>query len=77
MMGESPHHWRSYGGVNQNQSYGLNSQPDVAIYRSSKIPRTTVWRPLPAGRMRFYRMDDDGQLEFTGENMIDHTPKDG
>jgi hypothetical protein len=31
---------------------------------------------LPAGRVRFYRQDEDGQLEFTGENMIDHTPKD-
>ncbi len=25
--------------------------------------------------MRFYRRDDDGQLEFTGENTIDHTPR--
>jgi len=26
--------------------------------------------------MRFYRRDDaDGRLEFTGENIIDHTPK--
>jgi hypothetical protein len=32
--------------------------------------------PLPKGRVRFYRRDDDGQLEFTGENDIDHTPKD-
>ena len=32
--------------------------------------------PLPAGRVRFYRRDDDGQLEFTGENNIDHTPRD-
>ena len=32
--------------------------------------------PLPRGRLRFYRRDDDGQLEFTGENIIDHTPKD-
>jgi hypothetical protein len=32
--------------------------------------------PLPAGRVRFYRRDDDGQLEFTGENEIDHTPRD-
>ena len=31
---------------------------------------------LPKGRVRFYRQDDDGQLEFTGENVIDHTPKD-
>jgi hypothetical protein len=32
--------------------------------------------PLPAGRVRFYRRDRDGQLEFIGENLIDHTPKD-
>jgi hypothetical protein len=32
--------------------------------------------PLPKGRVRFYRGDQDGQLEFTGENEIDHTPRD-
>jgi hypothetical protein len=32
--------------------------------------------PLPAGRLRFYRQDSDGRLEFTGGNLIDHTPKD-
>ena len=32
--------------------------------------------PLPQGRLRFYKQDADGQLEFTGENLIDHTPKD-
>jgi hypothetical protein len=32
--------------------------------------------PLPKGRIRFYRSDADGQMEFTGENTIDHTPRD-
>jgi hypothetical protein len=32
--------------------------------------------PLPKGRMRFYRRDGDGSLQFVGENTIDHTPKD-
>ena len=33
--------------------------------------------PLPRGKTRFYRRDDaDGRLEFTGENLIDHTPRD-
>ena len=27
--------------------------------------------PLPKGRVRFYRRDADGQMEFTGENQID------
>ena len=32
--------------------------------------------PLPKGRLRFYQQDDDRQLEFIGENEIDHSPKD-
>ncbi len=31
---------------------------------------------LPKGRLRFYSRDDDGSLQFTGENNIDHTPND-
>jgi len=31
---------------------------------------------LPKGKLRFYRRDTDGHLEFIGENQIDHTPKD-
>jgi hypothetical protein len=32
--------------------------------------------PLPAGKVRVYKADDDGSLEFIGEDRIDHTPKD-
>jgi hypothetical protein len=33
--------------------------------------------PLPAGRMRVSQLDDaDDTLEFIGEDVIDHTPKD-
>lgn len=67
---------RFHGGLNLNQNYGNNAQPDVAIYRELENEKENgLGVPLPAGRMRFYRMDDDGQLEFTGENTIDHTPK--
>jgi len=30
--------------------------------------------PLPAGRVRVYRRDEAGGMEFVGESMIDHTP---
>jgi hypothetical protein len=33
--------------------------------------------PLPQGRVRFYRRDSDGRLEFTGEDEIRHTPRGG
>ena len=32
--------------------------------------------PLPKGRWRFYRRDNDQRLEFTGENEQNHTAKD-
>lgn len=67
---------RFYGGLNTNQNYGQNSRPNVAIYREFKNSEANgLGAALPAGRTRFYRMDSDGQLEFTGENTIDHTPK--
>ncbi len=31
--------------------------------------------PLPKEHVRCYRRDDDGQLEFNGENDIDHNRK--
>jgi hypothetical protein len=67
---------RYYGSLNTNQSYGQNKQPDVAIYREFKNTESNgLGVALPAGKARFYRLDSDGQLEFTGENTIDHTPK--
>ncbi len=31
---------------------------------------------LPAGKVRVYKEDPDGALQFVGEDMIDHTPRD-
>lgn len=31
--------------------------------------------PLPKGKIRVYKEDDDGSLEFIGEDLIDHTPE--
>lgn len=65
-----------YGSLNTKRNFGQNSQPDVAIYREFENREDNdLGIPVPAGRIRFYRMDDDGQLEFTGEDTIDHTPK--
>ncbi|NLO82050.1 MAG: DUF4139 domain-containing protein [Clostridiales bacterium] len=33
--------------------------------------------PLPGGKVKLYKLDeDDGSLEFIGEDLIEHTPKD-
>ncbi len=67
---------RFHGRVNSNQNYGQNSQPNVAIYREfENTEENGLGVALPGGKTRFYRMDTDGQLEFTGEDRIDHTPR--
>lgn len=63
--------------IRNDASYGTQSNPKVWVMQEFKNSKeNNLGMPLPKGRLRFYRRDDDGQLEFTGENMIDHTPKD-
>ena len=63
--------------IRQNTEYGTESNPDVAVMREFVNSEANhLGMPLPAGRLRFYRQDADGQLEFTGENDIKHTPRD-
>lgn len=66
-----------YGGLNTNQNYGQNSQGDVNVYlRFNNSEDNNMGMPLPAGRIRVNQKDSDGSLEFIGEDIIDHTPKD-
>lgn len=80
-----------YDGVAFPQNYGWNyemirSQPDYGTQSNGKVwvmrelvnsKANGLGLPLPKGKTRFYRRDDsDGRIEFTGENRIDHTPKD-
>lgn len=68
--GESPEFIRN------NANYGLEFNPKVAVVREFKNSEENhLGIPLPKGRLRFYKQDTDGQIEFTGENEIDHTPK--
>ena len=63
--------------IRQDASYGTLSNPKVWVmeeFKNSEANRLGI--PLPKGKLRFYRSDTDGHLEFVGENTIDHTPKD-
>ncbi|HET9400404.1 MAG TPA: DUF4139 domain-containing protein [Candidatus Acidoferrales bacterium] len=63
--------------IRQNAEYGTQSNPSVWVMREfANTKANQLGIPLPAGRMRFYRRDTDGHLEFTGENEIEHTPAD-
>jgi hypothetical protein len=64
-------------GLNYNQGYGTSDNKKIAVMREFKNAETNqLGIALPAGKLRFYRRDDDGQLQFVGENTIDHTPRD-
>lgn len=64
------------GNFIQQQNYGLNSDnTKVQIleeFKNTQANRLGI--PLPAGRIRLYRRDADGQVEFVGESTINHTP---
>ncbi|MFT4175236.1 MAG: hypothetical protein QM627_01155 [Luteolibacter sp.] len=69
--------YRFHGGRNESSIQGQEFSKDVAIFWEFKNSEENgLGVPLPAGTMRFYRADnEDGNLEFVGENDIRHTPK--
>jgi hypothetical protein len=76
-----------YDGATQNYGYyqlmrgegdyGIPTNKKVWVLREFKNSEENhLGIALPKGRLRFYQQDEDKQLEFIGENEIDHTPKD-
>jgi len=60
-----------------HQYRGDGSSGKVQVYREFKNSEANkLGIALPKGKVRFYSQDGDRQLEFVGENRIDHTPKD-
>jgi len=63
-------------GLNYDQGYGQSDNKKIIVQREFKNAETNqLGIALPAGKLRFYRRDSDGQLQFVGENTIDHTPR--
>ena len=68
--------YRFYGGLNTSPEWGQTENKKVLVQREFVNAETNqLGIALPAGKLRFYRRDDDGQLQFVGENTIDHTPR--
>ena len=62
-------------GASNYYSYGSSSTPKVAVKLSLQNSESNgLGIPLPKGKVRVYKEDADGQLEFVGEDSIDHTP---
>ncbi len=71
--------WNQWGGMNNlrlEEDLGVNCNKKVVVMREFKNTKENgLGIPLPKGRLRFYR-SNGSQLEFIGENIIDHTPTD-
>ena len=63
-------------GLNYERNFGQSDNKKIIVQREFKNAETNqLGLALPAGKLRFYRRDSDGQLQFVGENTINHTPR--
>ncbi|TSA15606.1 DUF4139 domain-containing protein [bacterium] len=68
--------YRNYSYRSQG-SFGQQSNTKVGVYVTFKNELASgLGIPLPKGKVRVYKRDDDGKEQFIGEDNIDHTPKD-
>ncbi|HEV7299452.1 MAG TPA: hypothetical protein VGN72_08830 [Tepidisphaeraceae bacterium] len=63
---------------NRDRNLGTQTNKKVDVYlQTTNSEQNGMGIPLPAGRIRVYKADDaDGSMEFVGEDVIQHTPKD-
>ena len=66
------------GGRYWHPRYGRSNEYKVNVFVEFKNSKDQkLGMPLPKGKVRVYKRDAaDGDLEFVGEDQIDHTPKD-
>jgi hypothetical protein len=64
------------GAVYDARSYGLGRDTRViAVNEFTNSTANHLGIPLPAGRLRLYRRDKSGAVQFAGEAEISHTPR--
>jgi hypothetical protein len=72
--------WRMYYNnysYRSQENFGQQSNKKVGVYVSFRNEeKSGLGIPLPKGKVRVYKKDDDGKEQFVGEDEIDHTPKD-
>lgn len=69
--------YASYGQPQTDRNFRSESNPKVDVYLEfENRKKGGLGLPLPAGRLRVSELDSaDGSLEFIGEDIIDHTPR--
>ncbi|MEA1994379.1 MAG: DUF4139 domain-containing protein [Euryarchaeota archaeon] len=57
--------------------YGSSGESVIKTMLSfENVEENNMGMPLPKGTVKVYKKDSEGQLQFIGEDSIDHTPKD-
>lgn len=68
--------WWEQEQVQTEAKYGNQSYKKVWAFREfTNSVANHLGIPLPKGKARIYRRNSDGQMEFIGENLIKHTPR--
>ena len=76
-MGTEWRYWMNNYTYRQQGSFGQQSNAKVGVFVTLKNDeKFGLGIPLPKGKVRVYKRDDDGKEQFIGEDQIDHTPKD-
>jgi hypothetical protein len=69
--------WYNNYSYRSQGSFGQESNNKVGVFMTFKNDQKSgLGIPLPKGKVRVYKRDDDGKEQFIGEDQIDHTPKD-
>ena len=70
-------YWVNNPGYRDQGSFGQQSNAKVGVYMTFRNDeKSGLGMPLPKGKLRVYKKDDDGKEQFVGEDLLDHTPKD-
>ncbi len=70
-------HWRYNYSYRDQSSFGQQSNSKVGVYvKFQNADDSGLGIPLPKGKVRVYKRDDEGKEQFVGEDQIDHTPRD-
>jgi len=70
--------WGAFPEPQTDRDFGRTGNAKLDVYLRFKNAKDNhLGMPMPKGKLRVYKQDDaDGTLEFVGEDLIDHTPKD-
>jgi hypothetical protein len=76
-MEEGWRYWVNNISYRKEGSMGQQGNTKVGVFlvfRNDK--KGGLGMPLPKGKVRVYKKDEDGKEQFIGEDNLDHTPKD-